>query len=257
MPILSTEPMNGSIRQQRRAHLVLAYLAHFYVHSLPPSTSSAPIVPASIAIPLVTISVALGMAPILTYADTVLWNVTPKNTAQPLAPGNIRILTTFSGTEDEEAFYEVCAQIELFGIEALNIMAAYENLNIKDSHRLRLDTLCSVAACLDQITAHIEDLTSILKSVHNWCSPKVFYDCIRPWFRGSSSGPIPWVYEGVTAEHGWKEEWKTLSGPSGGQSTLMHALDVFLDVDHTMGKTTDLRTPIVPREGNDRSFMQR
>ena len=55
----------------RRAHLVLSFLGHFYIHSTFPSLNS---IPTSIAVPWVAVSDKLGVPPILTYADTVLWN---------------------------------------------------------------------------------------------------------------------------------------------------------------------------------------
>lgn len=270
LSILSTESLEYNVQFQRRAHHVLAYLAHFYIHSIPPTTPSSstagPVIPASIAIPLVATSKALGTAPILTYADTVLWNIAPLDTSKPLARGNLRILTTFSGTPDEENFYECCANIELFGADSLSLITSYENLGL--SHReastsfptsgrgVRVDTLRSIASGLDDLTNNIEDMTTILKSCHGTCSPKVFYDEIRPWFCGSSSGSLPWVYEG--ADMGCHaEEWHNLAGPSGGQSTTMHSLDVFLDVDHSMEKMEDNRTAVESRQGNDRLFMRR
>lgn len=254
MPVHSTESMESDARFQQRAHHVLAYLAHFYIHSLSPDAT--PVIPASIAIPLVATSAALGVAPILTYADTVQWNIVARDTSKPLAPGNLRVLTTFSGTEDEEAFYQCCANIELFGVDVLSHITSYENLGLRDASRIRVEALRLVASKLSQLTTLIEDLTVLLKGCHGSCSPKVFYDAIRPWFRGSSSGSTPWVYEGVPAS-AWTPEWDNLSGPSGGQSTLMHSLDLFLDVDHSMEKTKDSRTAVDPRAGNDRLFMRR
>jgi indoleamine 2,3-dioxygenase len=254
MPVISTESMSSNVRLQRRAHHVLAYLAHFYIHSLP--VGSTPIIPASIAVPLCATSAQLGVAPVLTYADTVEWNIIARDPSQPLAPGNLRVLTTFSGTDDEEAFYQCCANIELFGTDALSHIAAYENLGLRDASRIRVDTLRTIASRVGELTTLIDDLTEWLKACHGSCSPRVFYDSIRPWFRGSSSGSTPWIYEGV-AEADFDPEWENLSGPSGGQSTLMHSLDLFLDVDHSMEKTKDGRTPVEARQGNDRLFMRR
>jgi indoleamine 2,3-dioxygenase len=55
----------------RRAHLVLSFLAHFYIHSSHPAKST---VPAPIAVPWAQVSERLDMPPILTYSTTVLWN---------------------------------------------------------------------------------------------------------------------------------------------------------------------------------------
>lgn len=263
MPQLSTDSINNNVRYQRRAHHVLAYLTHFYIHSLP--VGSAPIIPASIAIPLCTTSSQLGITPILTYADTVNWNLVARDPSLPLAPGNLRTLTTFTGTDDEDAFYQCCANIELFGTDALAHIAAYENLANKTnitsaSSRVRNEMLKTVANKVGELSALVDDLTDILRACHGACSPKVFYDMIRPWFRGSSSGSTPWVYEGVSGSSAFDDaEWTNLSGPSGGQSALMHSLDLFLDVDHAMEKTLDIhtRTSVDARQGNDRLFMQR
>lgn len=63
--LLTTLPLT------RRAHVLLSFLGHFYVHSSFPSIDR---VPASIAEPWCIVSDKLGIPPILTYADTVLWN---------------------------------------------------------------------------------------------------------------------------------------------------------------------------------------
>ena len=253
MPVLDTEILRGYTHLLQRAHHVLAYLVHFYVHSLIPNTTSAPVVPASLAIPLFAVSDDLGIAPILTYADTVLWNIAPRDPSKPLAPGNLRILTTFSGTDDEVAFYQCCADIELHGSRALNSMASYENMDQRDLGRLRADKLYAVCSELDNFEENVEDMITILRDVHGACAPKAFYHLIRPWFRGPSSFDVPWTWEGVGLI---REEWRNLSGPSGGQSALMHSLDVFLDIDHTMEKS-DLRTPVGARQDADRTFMKR
>ncbi|KAF8315144.1 IDO-domain-containing protein [Clavulina sp. PMI_390] len=278
MPVLSTDILSRNIQHQRRAHHVLAFLAHFYIHSLPPSEP--PVIPAPIAVPLCITSAQLGVTPILTYADTVNWNIVARDPSKPLAPGNLRSLTSFTGTDDEDAFYQCCANVELYGTPALSNMVDYENLVYNELHapsssstpfgfgRIKSEeSLRTIAASVASIGAMVVDLTDLLRGCHGACSPRVFYDQIRPWFRGSSSGHTPWVYEGVSDTPSSSlhylfasGEWTNLSGPSGGQSALMHAFDLFLDVDHAMERNADessLRTPVEAREGNDRLFMQR
>jgi len=100
----------------------------------------------------------------------------------------------------------------------------------------------------------IEELNSIIQSVRNVVDPHIFYWEIRPWFEGSQSkGPTEpgWVYEGVA-----DSDALDLSGPSAGQSSVMHALDIFLDIDH---KLKDRRSP-APSLNNKRAdlgFMER
>lgn len=50
---------------------MLSFLGHFYIHSTFPSST---VVPAPLAVPWVLVSDRLGLPPILTYSDTVLWN---------------------------------------------------------------------------------------------------------------------------------------------------------------------------------------
>lgn len=84
MDTLSTDSLH-TIPLLRRAHLVLSFVSHFYVHcSLPTSTTTTttssspdenlPEIPSSLATPWLEVSDRLDIPPILTYADTVLWN---------------------------------------------------------------------------------------------------------------------------------------------------------------------------------------
>ena len=71
MGVLPTVPLQVSIAKLRRAHLVLAFLAHFYVHTSPDVAGPIPI-PESVSIPLLAICPLLGLPPVVTYADTLL-----------------------------------------------------------------------------------------------------------------------------------------------------------------------------------------
>ncbi|KAF9066193.1 Indoleamine 2,3-dioxygenase [Rhodocollybia butyracea] len=67
------------------------------------------------------------------------------------------------------------------------------------------------------------------------CDPQVFYEQIRPWFRGIDvnnlkEGERRWIFEGIEMDEGLEEPTE-LSGPSAGQSSIIHALDVFLGVE--------------------------
>ena len=306
MPVLDTTPLEENVELLRRAHHVLAYLVHFYVHSSPPDPLSpyTILVPKALALPLVHVSKRLDIAPVLTFADTVLWNheiidsvnEQPSNRAtkfRPLTRANIRPLTLFTRGPDEANFYGCCAEIELRGVEALRAIAHFYDIagrpkstttTSSDSNllstlagfadeldRRRQDegmedevTLAEAAACLHTVASVIKDLTTILKSVREICDPHAFYYAVRPWFRGSdptagvgpSSSAIPslssegdegspvvppgmrrWIYEGVD-----ENEVLELSGPSAGQSSIIHTLDIFLDVDHN-SLTTVHSTP--------------
>ena len=208
------------------------------------------VVPKTLAVPLVAVSKLLGIAPVLTYADTVLWNAYPTNPALPLTLDNLHFEHLFSGTEDEAEFYRASAGIELRGVELLNIIEEYHSIpDVKDEA-----STWKISRDLQRVTSLIEEFSDILQSVRAGCDPHVFHWCIRPWFCGADSGgptSSGWIYEGV--DNSGKLD---LSGPSGGQSSVMHALDVWLDIDHKLAK----RRHPPPTEENkkaDLGFMDR
>ncbi|KDN52116.1 Indoleamine 2,3-dioxygenase [Tilletiaria anomala UBC 951] len=285
MPIISIEhDMHCDIRKARRGHLVLSFLAHFYLHSQPqsshqpePATSSwsdfrwfktsAPDneleeegrgahlddIPAPISIPLVQLSEVLGLPPILTYATTVLWNWELSDPARGLTPDNVKIVETFTDTESERHFYLTSLLIEMRGVEALTLMRqSLDEAFVGD--RLASKRLTDY---LERLAGVISDLTRILAKVRDHCVPAEFYWAIRPWFRGSDASLAGrgWHYSGIDPEH----VRRNLGGPSAGQSSLIHALDVFLDVDHSRRKERLRdRTPrSVDLGPSDATFMER
>lgn len=230
--------------------MVLAFLIHFYVHSQVPASDQSPIhVPACLAVPLVTVSRTLGIAPILTFADVVLWNWTPIDPELPLSATNVTFMHTLSGTATEVEFYILSARVEIRGVEMLRIIDGY----VHQTDRTSLASVSKIAKDLMRLAAVVQELMEIMAKSRETVDPYIFYWNVRPWWNGSASGPDKpkWIYDGVPDSDGLD-----LDGPSAGQSTVMHALDVFLDVDH---KLQQKRSP-APSESNkgaDKGFMER
>ncbi|PPQ98803.1 hypothetical protein CVT24_003357 [Panaeolus cyanescens] len=249
-PALDTATLHSDLRLCQRAHMVLAWLVHFYVHSMPRSAEEAAVVPRSLSVPLMAISRHLGFAPVLTFADTVLWNWELINPSQPLSVSNIDFLNLFSGTEDERNFYKASAYAELSGVEILNIIDSFQSQpNPSD-----FPSISKIARDLTRLASVIDDISEIIQSVRPTCDPHTFYWDIRPWFEGSDAkGPTDpgWIYEGF--EH---SEDLDLSGPSAGQSSVMHALDIFLDVDHKL-RQRRFPAPSAENKRADHGFMER
>jgi len=248
-PVLDATSLRNDLRLAQRAHMVLAWLVNFYVHSIP--LQNGPItIPKALAVPLVQISRHLGFAPVLTFADTVLWNWEPINPNKPLTFDNIRFVNLFSNTEDEYNFYQTSARAELRGVEILQIIDDYHTLpNLTD-----LTSISKIARDLNRLAGIIDSISEIIQSVRPVCDPHVFYWDIRPWYEGSGAkGPSEpgWIYESI--EDSGRLD---LSGPSAGQSSVMHAVDIFLDIDH---KLRDRRQPAPSLENKraDLGFMGR
>jgi indoleamine 2,3-dioxygenase len=261
MLVLHPSPqLTSDIRYARRAHLVLSWLAHLYIHSQhSPAKKPAPspswfsgwttpsqdekdrrdenlgaysfTVPASISVPWVALSTQLDLPPILTYATTVLWNWDLRDPSLGFTDDNVFITTTFSNTPSEEHFFKTSLLIERKGVAALTLMRrSLDEAFVGDSlARTRISNN------LTRLGKVIGDLTKILHDVRLGCDPSIFYWGIRPWFNGGDSavdqvtGEKGWIYEGVGEFEGKR---KVFTGPSAGQSSLIHALDVFLGVDH-------------------------
>ncbi|KAF8150199.1 tryptophan 2,3-dioxygenase [Crassisporium funariophilum] len=228
LPILSIDGLKTSEIRLRRAHLVLAWIMHFYIHSLEPSH---PIrIPAPISLPLLQVSAQLQLPPILTYSDDVLynWHLDASDPDELPIPSTLRCTTTFTSTPDEVEFYLVSSRLELVGVEALDLMRSMmDELFVGDDIAVR-----RITDYLRQLANIIRILKAKLLDVKRGCDPEVFYHKIRPWLRGEDSqNGRKWVFEGIEQDPSLVEPVE-LSGPSAGQSALIQALDVFLGVDH-------------------------
>ncbi|KAF5359428.1 hypothetical protein D9756_003642 [Leucocoprinus leucothites] len=253
MPLLPIEELKRSERALRRAHHVLAWLLHFYVHTIP---SHEPIIiPRPLTIPLLQISAQLQLPPVVTYSDDVLYNWAHKEPRDGShyyddipKIDSLLCQTTFTGTTDEEEFYLTSARIELRGNEALELMRmSMDEAFVGDDIAIR-----RITGYLQQIAVVIQDLRTLLMNVKDGVDVQVFYDEIRPWFRGVDSDPFgrQWTFEGRDEVEGWTEMPET-SGASAGQSSLIQALDIYLGVDAEAPETSFMA------HSSNKSFQER
>jgi len=207
---------------------------HFYVHSLPPGE---PIrIPPSVTVPLLQVSRELQLPPVLTYSDDVLYNwhlpkefLNKEEGEEDLrlpTPSTILCSTTFTSTSDEAHFYLTSGRIELLGVHALDLMrSTMDEVFVGDNIALR-----RITGYLQELTGIIGRLKEMLLDVRSGCEPAIFYNRVRPWFRGEDSTTGKWIFDGIQLDPTLQEPVE-LSGPSAGQSSLIHALDIFLGVD--------------------------
>ena len=200
---------------------------HFYAHSLPLDIEIR--IPAPIIVPLLEVGAQLQLPPVITYSDNVFYNWALKvPSVEPIpAFDNLRTLTMFTGTRDEEEFYLTSTRIELRGVDALEVMrVTMDELFIGDAL-----AVCRITRYLHSLARVVDDLARLLLSVRDGCDPDIFYHSIRPWFNGADLDSRRWNFEGIDA-HPELVLPDELSGPSAAQSPLIHALDLFLGVDH-------------------------
>ncbi|CAA7271431.1 unnamed protein product [Cyclocybe aegerita] len=249
LPILSIDELKNSEIALRRAHQVLGWIMHFYIHSMPPSEAIC--IPPPITLPLLQVSAQLQLPPVLTYSDDVLynWRLDSENPEElPTIAALRRCQISFTSTTDEAEFYLVPARMELAGVEALELMrSTMDEMFVGDEIAVR-----RITGYLRELADVIQRLRELLLSVREGCDPHRFYNDIRPWFRGEDSqAGRKWVFEGIEQDPNLVAP-KELSGASAGQSTLIHALDVFLGVNQTSKLLKRMQT-YMPR--HHRAFL--
>lgn len=84
-----------------------------------------------------------------------------------------------------------------------------------------------IASYLEQLAVVIRDITSLLEDVRKGCDPRTYYWEERIWYNGGK-----WRYGPAGDGKGFERVLK-YGGPSAGQSSLIHALDLFLGIEHT------------------------
>ena len=249
-PLLDVKKLGDKLCVLRRAHHVLTCLQHFYIHSLPPSQSTGQIIiPKPLAVPLVAVSLKVKLPPVLTFADIVLWNWEYINPEQPLSLKNMRYVNLFSGTDTENNFYLLSAAAELKGVEMLRIFERV--LNMPCQNQLQPSMIAALKRDFEQLVKIINELTIIMSpgDVSKSVDPHTFYWVVRPWWNGSGAA-APWVFEGVPPTT------FDLGGASAGQSSVMHALDAFLDVDHALRQSRQ-PAPNAENRQADTGFMEK
>ncbi|KAL0568474.1 hypothetical protein V5O48_013506 [Marasmius crinis-equi] len=241
-PLLDTSSLEEDLPVSRRAHLVLAFLLSFYVQTLPPTSKV--VIPKSVGIPILRLK-ALGLPPVVTYADCVLYNWHLAGEDANFASENLRCRTLFTSLPDEEVFYLASTKVEFRGAEALESMRAIEE-------RAGEEDLGGIIKHLKRLAVVIDELKEVLMNVREGCDPDVFYNEIRPWSRGQSE-ERPWVFEAIEDHSDLMTEgvMEELSGTSAAQSSLIQALDVFLGVEGSGFKERMKR--YMPR--NHRDFL--
>ncbi|CAI2163268.1 6547_t:CDS:2 [Funneliformis geosporum] len=226
LPLLKTDRLEN-IEEYRRAFLILSFLAHGYVWGKYEPISDR--LPPNIAIPWVKVSDYLDVAPICNHAAVVTWNWRLLFSNEPFDLNNLATLITFSNTLDESWFYLVTTAIEGFGGRALtSIMTAIQAVYDGNDEQL--------INALKVISSTISDINATLQRMFEKCDPYVFYWKVRPYLSGWKNEdllPRGLIYEGVDEnDENGNPIYRQYIGGSAGQSALIQALDIALNIDH-------------------------
>ncbi|TFY74726.1 hypothetical protein EWM64_g9286 [Hericium alpestre] len=124
MPVLSISLLKNDLRLLNLARGVLTFLQHFYIHSLPDARKPPhAVIPASLAVPLLAVSRAVDLPPVMTFADCNFYNFRLGDAKGPEHEKEILVQHTFSQTADEMQFYLSGLLIEREGVRSVRVMS--------------------------------------------------------------------------------------------------------------------------------------
>ncbi|XP_037668514.1 indoleamine 2,3-dioxygenase 2 isoform X2 [Choloepus didactylus] len=215
MPLLNCEFLKG-YQEQRLAHLILSFITMGYVWQ-EGETQATQVLPRNLALPFVEVSRNLGLPPILVHADLVLTNWTKRN-----PEGNLDIIFSLPGGESLRGFILVTVLVEKSAVSGIKALVQAVNAILQPSQDALLPAL-------QQLRLSIRDMAGDLAQMHDYVDPDIFYAVIRIFLSGwedNPAMPVGLIYEGVS-----KEPLK-YSGGSAAQSTVLHAFDAFLGIQH-------------------------
>lgn len=176
----------------------------------------------------------LGLNPCASFASFCLWNIRPVgryglNYAAAYEPENLRQITSFTGTTDEQWFFSISAAIEARGGCLIpGMFAAIEAAREGNSHRVQ-EFLGTFATCILHMCKDLERM-------YEGCAPSIFYHDVRPFLNGGkgvnkdTQTPAGVFYENESGGG----QWHQYDGGSNAQSSLIQLLDIFLGVDHSI-----------------------
>lgn len=220
MPLLDCRFLT-SYREQRLAHLVLAAITMGFVWQ-EGEAQPQKVLPRTLAIPFVEVSRSLGLPPILVHSDLVLTNWTKRNPEGPLEIGNLETIISLPGGESLQGFILVTVLVEKAAVPGIKALV----LGVEAIRQHSQDTLLEA---LQQLRLSIQDITRALAQMHDYVDPEIFYSVIRIFLSGWKDNPVMpvgLVYEGVSTEP------LKYSGGSAAQSSVLHAFDEFLGIQH-------------------------
>ena len=73
LPELSIENLTSKA-EERRAFIVLTFIAHSYMYGVPNADAPIDVLPRSLAVPWFNVALRLNINPVVSYSSTALWN---------------------------------------------------------------------------------------------------------------------------------------------------------------------------------------
>eukprot|EP00118_Oscarella_pearsei_P020971 m.232460 g.232460 ORF g.232460 m.232460 type:complete len:396 (+) comp40081_c0_seq6:1551-2738(+) len=204
-----------------RANTILAIIAHSFIWC--EGDARAPNkLPRCVAIPWAGVAERLGLPPIMTHSSGILNNWKRIDPNGPIELSNLKLISSVTGTEDEEWAFLVAIQMEMAASPGITAAVDAQNALLKGDSRAvsqRLNTIADSLAAMKRGLGRIKEK----------CTPDVFYNVLRPYmngWRGNSVYPEGLIYEGV-----WDEP-RQFNGMSGAQTSMFLFFSAALGIEY-------------------------
>jgi indoleamine 2,3-dioxygenase len=221
LPQFNIDKLNGEAEVQR-AMLVLSYIGQAYQWS---ENEAATVMPAVLAKPWYEVGKLVGRPPILSYQSYASDNWRRFDKSGVIECGNIGLLQSFLGGQDEEWFILIHIEIEKKAGKALKaIEQAQEAVVLADAEK--------VEAALVKLRSALAAMYEVLGRMPERCDPYIYFHRVRPYifgWRNNPSLPDGVVYEGVDHYKGVGQKFR---GETGAQSAIIPAMDGVLGIEH-------------------------
>jgi indoleamine 2,3-dioxygenase len=165
---------------------------------------------------------------VTTYSAVILNNFTytDNNIDRPVdIINNINTKYAITNTTDEQNFYRVHIAIEKTGSHLIESM-----YYVADHVTSKTDFI----TFLENVATTIKNMRDVMLQMHTLCNPNVFWNQVRVYLGGyTADNGLP---------NGLRVDGTDLAfnfgGGSGAQSTLIHAIDIFFNIEHGIEHAT-------------------
>ena len=146
--------------------------------------------------------------------------------SESLALENLSILTTFTGSLDEQWFYLISAAMEAKAGPSISMM-------LDAIRAAREGDAETVTQCLQSFAQTLDEMSTLLVRMYDNCDPHVFYHRIRVFLAGSKNMKDAGLPHGVFYDDGSRQSsWRQYAGGSNAQSSMIQFFDIVLGIEH-------------------------
>ena len=181
------------------------------------------VIPNKLAIPLYKLWQQTGIAPSMSYELYSQWNYLKFDPSKPIDFDNIKMIHSFTDTEDEKGFVLI-HQIVDYTFAPVIRPSLKAHLLTADSSQWDSVPPDLITRLLEEISANMEKVVNVLERMREYCRPDVYFEQVRRFY----SIPRNLEFEGVEKLKG---QTVNVLGETGGQDSWKQFMHAILGMD--------------------------